>query len=111
MVTSFIRANKRRTARLCFRPLNGYSSHLVERYLISPAVIELGRARTLVRRHGLSVLASRFQIGRYPRGAEGMAADPGARAELGGAAPAADSLVCRVMHVSFATKEVMHVSF
>ena len=96
-----------------FYPLNRDPLHLVERDFVARSVVELGGARTFVRRHGLSVLqrASRFQIGRYPRGAEGMAADPGARAELGGAAPAADSLVCRVMHVSFATKEVMHVSF
>jgi hypothetical protein len=49
-------------------------------------IIELGGARALVRRHGLRVFerAAGFKIGGDARGAEGMAADPGARVELGG---------------------------
>jgi hypothetical protein len=61
--------------------------HLVERDLVAGAIVELGGARTFVRGHRLGVLqsAAGFTIGGDARGAEGMAADPGARAELGGA--------------------------
>ena len=68
--------------------LNRNPVDLVERDLVARAVIELGGARAFVRRHGLSVLqrASRLQIGRYPRSAERVTADPDGHAELGGAA-------------------------
>jgi hypothetical protein len=48
-----------------FCPLNRDPLHLVERDLVARAVIELGRARTFVRGHGLGVLqrAAGFQIG------------------------------------------------
>ena len=71
-----------------FHPLNRDPLHLIKRYLVAGAIIELGGARTLVRGHRLRVLqrSTGFQIGGDARGAEGMAADPGARAELGGAA-------------------------
>src|SRR5208283_3196659 len=52
------------------------------------AIIELRRAGAFVRGHGLRVFqgAAGFEIGRDSRGPEGMAADPDARAEIGGAA-------------------------
>jgi hypothetical protein len=71
-----------------FYPLNRNPLHLVERDLISRAVVELRGARAFMRGHRLCVLqrAAGFKIGGDARGAEGMAADPGSRAELGGAA-------------------------
>ena len=62
--------------------------HLIERDLVAGTVIELGRAWPLVRGHRLGVLqrAAGFEIGGDARGAEDIAADPGARAELRGAA-------------------------
>jgi hypothetical protein len=59
--------------------------HLVERDLIAGTVIEFGGARTFMRGHGLGVLKSTasFQIGGDARGAEGMAADPGALGRVG----------------------------
>jgi hypothetical protein len=60
-------------------PLN-----FVERNLIAGSIIELSDARTFMDRHGLGVLqrAAGFKIGGDARSAEGMAADPDARAEL-----------------------------
>ena len=57
--------------------------HLIERDLVAGTVIELGRAWPLVRGHRLGVLqrAAGFEIGGDARGAEDIAADPGARAE------------------------------
>ena len=62
--------------------------YFIERDLIAGPIVELGRPRAFMRGHRLGVLqcATGFQIGRYARGAEGMAADPAPRAELGGAA-------------------------
>jgi hypothetical protein len=61
---------------------------LINCNLVAGAVIEFCRARAFMRSHGLRVLqrAAGFKIGGDARGAEGMATDPGARAELGGAA-------------------------
>jgi hypothetical protein len=49
--------------------------HLIERDLIAGAVVELGGARTFVRRHGLGVFerASGFQIGGDSGCPEGVA--------------------------------------
>jgi hypothetical protein len=61
---------------------------LIKRNLIAGPIIELRCARAFMRRHGLRVFqrAAGFEIGRDPRGAKGMAADPYASAEIGGAA-------------------------
>ena len=57
---------------------------LIKCNLVAGAVIEFCRARAFMRSHGLRVLqrAAGFKIGGDARGAEGVAADPGARAEL-----------------------------
>jgi hypothetical protein len=54
---------------------------LIKRNLIAGPIIELRCARAFMRRHGLRVFqrAAGFEIGRDPRGAKGMAADPYAR--------------------------------
>ena len=76
VVTFFIKKN--RAALLGCRLINRDPLHLVERYLIAGAIVELGGARTFVRGHGLGVLqrAAGFKISGDARGAEGMAADP-----------------------------------
>src|ERR1700736_2813737 len=60
--------------------------HFIERDLVAGAIVELGGARALMRRHRLLLSAAGFKIGGDAGRAEGMAADPGARAELGGTA-------------------------
>jgi hypothetical protein len=59
--------------------------YLVERDLIAGAIVELCGSRAFVRGHGLRVFecAAGFQIGGDARGAEGMAADPGALGRVG----------------------------
>jgi hypothetical protein len=58
-------------------PLNYDPLDLIERDLIAGAIVELGRARTLVRRHKLSILQSAavVEIGCDPRCAERVAAN------------------------------------
>jgi hypothetical protein len=79
---------ERRSWRRSVRELDGDPLDLIQSNLISCAIIELGGARTFMRGHGLRILkrSAGFKLGGDARGAEGMAADPGARAELGGAA-------------------------
>jgi hypothetical protein len=69
---------------------------------IACAIIELGGARTFVRGHRLGVLqsAAGLEIGGDASGAEGMAADLGARTELGGAALDQASTRCMAVAVS-----------
>ena len=49
----------------------------IECDLVAGPVVELGRARAFVRRHGLGVFkgAAVLKVGRYPRGPESVAAD------------------------------------
>jgi hypothetical protein len=71
-----------------FYPLNRNPLDLIARDIVAGTVIKLGRARAFMRRHRLGVFegAAGLKISGDPRGAEGMAADPGTRAEVGGAA-------------------------
>src|SRR5208337_4699126 len=67
---------------------NRDSLNLIECNLIARSVIQLRRARTLVRRHRLGIFerAACFEVGRYPGRSERMAPDPDSRAEIGSAA-------------------------
>jgi len=69
-------------------PSNRDPVDFVERNLIAGPVIELGRARTFVRRHRLCIFerAAVVEIGRNPRGAKRMAAHFVADAGVFGAA-------------------------
>ena len=60
---------------------------LIARDLVAGAIVKLRRSRAFVRRHYLGVFerAAGFEIGGDPRRAESMAADPNARAKIGGA--------------------------
>src|SRR6516162_3337853 len=68
--------------------LDGNPLDLVERDLVPRAVVKLGGARTLMRRHGLCVFerAAALEVGCDPRGAERMATYPALHAEVGLAA-------------------------
>ena len=74
--------------RVRFYTLNRNPLDLIERDFVAGPIIELGGARTFVRRHRLRVLqrAAGFEIRRDARGAKGVAADPASRAKVGGAA-------------------------
>ena len=67
---------------------NPDSLNFIECNLIARSVIQLRRARTLVRRHRLGIFerAACFEVGRYPGRSERMAPDPDSRAEIGSAA-------------------------
>jgi hypothetical protein len=86
--------NRARITRLDRDPLD-----FIERYGIRRAVVELRRARALMRRHGLGVLErpAGLEIGRDARRPEHMAPELDAEAALGGA-PADHAIGVDAMH-------------
>jgi hypothetical protein len=62
---------------LAFPNSNSYPFHLIERDLVSGSIVEFGRSRAFMRRHGLGVLerAARFERDGDPGRAERMTPD------------------------------------
>jgi len=73
---------------------------LIERNLVACAIVELGRTGAFVRGHGLGVFqrAAALKVGRNPRGAKCVTANPTFHAEFGRAAlnhaPRVDAIHC-----------------